>query len=113
MKFIPDVNPIRMKNMKKLSRVNLGLVFQVISGHGLFGHHLAKWHDIDPECTCCLEAEETLWHLWNECEALGQQRRDVKSQEDLPLEASIIQFFKLTDLKEVTSLRTDQIIKTA
>ena len=112
MKFISDVNPIRMKNMKKVSRVNLGLIFQVISGHGLFGHHLAKWHDIDPECTCCLDAEETPWHLWNECEALSQQRKDVKSQENLPLEASIIQFFKLTDLREITRVRTDQIRKT-
>ena len=72
---------------------------------------MSKWHDIDSECMCCLEAEETPWHLWDECKALSQLREDVRKQEDKPLEASIIQFFKLKDLREITLVRNEEICK--
>ena len=26
-----------------MSKKNLGVIFQAITGHGLFGHHISKW----------------------------------------------------------------------
>ena len=40
--FIQVVNPNKIKYMKKMSKKNLGVIFQAITGHGLFGHHIKK-----------------------------------------------------------------------
>ena len=63
--FIQVVNPNKIKYMKKMSKKNLGVIFQAITGHGLFGHHIRKWKkDTDQTCQCCLKEEmETAWHL--------------------------------------------------
>ena len=42
-KFIQLINPNKMKYIKKMSKKNLGVIFQAITGHGLFGHHISKW----------------------------------------------------------------------
>ena len=68
--FIQVVNPNKIKYMKKMSKKNLGIIFQAITGHGLFGHHVRKWKkDVDQTtCQCCLEEDmETPWQLWSEC----------------------------------------------
>ena len=63
--FIQVVNPNKIKYMKKMSKKNLGVIFQAVTGHGLFGHHIRKWkNDIDQKCQCCMEEMETAWHLW-------------------------------------------------
>ena len=41
--FIQVVNPNKIKYMKKMSKKNLGVIFQAITSHGLFGHHIRKW----------------------------------------------------------------------
>ena len=49
--FIQVVNPDKIKYMKKMSKKNLGVIFQSITGHCLFGHHIRKWKkDIDQTC---------------------------------------------------------------
>ena len=70
--FIQVVNPNKIKYMKKMSKKNLGVIFQSRTGHDLFGHHIRKWKkDTDQTCQYCLEKEmETAWHLWSECPAL-------------------------------------------
>ena len=46
--FIQVVNPNKIKHMKKMSKKNLGVIFQSITSHGVFGHHIRKWKkDID------------------------------------------------------------------
>ena len=56
--FIQMVNPIKIRYMKKMSKKNLGVVCQAITGHDLFGHHIRKWKkDTDQTCQCCLEEE--------------------------------------------------------
>ena len=49
--FIQVVNPNKIKYTKKMSKKNLGVIFQAITGHGLFGHHIRKWKkDTDQTC---------------------------------------------------------------
>ena len=83
---------------KKLTRnfnhKKLGLLTQVVSGHGPFGGHVGHWNEkIDPTCSLCEEGVETPWHLWSECPALELERREVIVEEkDLP--ARLATFFQ-------------------
>ena len=83
--FIQIVNLNKMKYMKKMSKKNLGVVYQAITGHGLFCHHISKWkNDIDQTCQCCLEEEmETAWHLWSECPALTSTKKIPTLKEEI------------------------------
>ena len=83
--FIQVVNPNKIKYMKKMSKKNLGVILQSITGHGLFGHHIRKWKkDIYQICQCCLEEEmETAWHLWSECPALTSIKQSLPQGKDV------------------------------
>ena len=110
-KFIREVNPNKMKFMKKMSKKNLGVIFQAITGHGLFGHHISKWkNDIDQTCQCCLEEEmETAWHLWSECPALTSTKQSLPQGRDVPMEVVVLRFFKTEPVKELMELRTNSL----
>ena len=109
-KFIQVINPNKMKYIKKMSKKNLGTIFQAITGHGLFGHHISKWkNDIDQTCQCCLEEEmETAWHLWSECPALTSIKQSLP-QGDVPMEVVVLQFFKTEPVRELMELRTKSL----
>ena len=94
-KFIQEINPNNMKYIKNMSKKNLGIIFQAITGHGLFGHHISKWKkDIDQTCQCCLEEEmETAWHLWSEGPALTSIKQSLHHGKDVPMEVVALQFF--------------------
>ena len=110
-KFIQVINPNKMKYIKKMSKKNLGTIFQAITGHGLFGHHISKWkNDIDQTCQGCLEEEmETAWHLWGECPALTSTKQSLRHGKDVPLEVAVLQFFKTEPVRELMELRTNSL----
>ena len=110
-KFIQVINPNKMKYIKKMSKKNLGVIFQAITGHGLFGHYISKWKkDIDQTCQCCLEEEmETAWHLWSECPALTSTKQSLHHGKDVPLEVVVLQFFKTEPVRELMELRTNSL----
>ena len=97
--------------MKKMSKRNLGVIFQAITGHGLFGHHISKWkNDIDQTCQGCLEEEmETAWQLWSECPALTSTKQSLHHGKDVPLEVVVLQFFKTEPVRELMELRTKSL----
>ena len=109
--FIQVVNPNKMKYMKKMSKKNLGVIFQAITGHGLFGHHIKKWkNDIDQTCQCCLEEEmETAWHLWSECPALTSTKHSLPPGRDVQMEVVVLRFFKTEPVRELMELRTKSL----
>ena len=111
-KFIQEVNPNKMKYMKKMSKKNLGIIFQAITGHGLFGHHISKWkNDVDQTCQGCLEEEmETAWHLWSECPALTSIKQSLPQGRDVPMEVVVLRFFKTEPVKELMELRTKSLV---
>ena len=110
-KFIQVVNPNKMKYMKKMSKKNLGVIVQAITGHGLFGHHISKWkNDVDQTCQCCLEEElETARHLWSECPALTSMKQSLQQGRDVPTEVVVLQFFKTEPVRELMELRTNSL----
>ena len=107
-KFDLDVNPEKMKYIKKISQKNLGILVQAVSNHGLFGQHLSHWNkDLDSTCQCCLEDEETSYHLWNECPALEREReRHHQMVNEIPKEVVLVKYFKLDPITEVLKERS-------
>ena len=74
--MMPEVNTNnKMKKLVKLPKSHLNLLIQVTTGHSLFAKHLAKWRQVDKTCRLCLEEEETPLHIYLECPALCNYRR--------------------------------------
>ena len=109
--FIQVVNPNKIKYMKKMSKKNLGVIFQAITGHGGFGHHIRKWKkDTDQTCQYCLEEEmETAWHLWSECPALASTKESLPQGRYVPMEVVLLQVFKTEPVRELMELRTKSL----
>ena len=105
------VNPNKIKHMKKMTKKNLGIIFQAKTGHGLFGHHISKWKkkDIDQTCQCCLEEDmETARHLWSECPAPTSKKQSTSQGKDGPMDVEI-QFFETEPVRELMVLRTNNL----
>ena len=70
-----------------LLKKNLGIIFQAITGHGLFGHHIKKWKkDVNQTCQCSLEEDmETAWHLWSECPGLTSTKQSTSQGKNVPV----------------------------
>ena len=104
----------KIKYMKKMSKKNLGGgIFQAITGHGLFGHHIRKWKkDIDQTCQCSQEEDmETAWHLWSEFPALTSIKQSIPQGKDVPMGVIAIQFFKTEPARDLMVLRTNNLLK--
>ena len=86
------------------------MLLQVVSGHGLFGSHLKKWNpNIDATCQCCLEEDETSWHLWKECVALERLRGEVDGMGLESMEDRVVAFFGAEQLREVWLSRNEYL----
>ena len=94
-----------------MTKKNLGMIFQAITGHGLFGHHIRKWKkDSDQTCYCCLEEDmETAWHLWSECPALTSTKQSTTQRKEVTMEMEVLQFFKSEPVMELIALRTSNL----
>ena len=76
--WFPTINMGKSEALIKLSRPELGLAVQMITGHNRLKRHesIVNSGVVDATCRLCLEEEETSWHLIGECPALWQQRGD-------------------------------------
>lgn len=100
--FFPKVKRGKIKKLAKLARPALNLLVQVCTGHALVAHHISQWTELEEPCEMCLEDDETTSHLFFECPALWQPRRELKSL-DLGIEESVLRFFskeRFSDLFE-------------
>lgn len=76
--WFPSVDPKKSKYFLNLSRSELGIVVQFITGHNRLNRHESLMSaDRDPTCRLCLEAEETSWHLMCDCPALWKVRAEI------------------------------------
>ncbi len=108
-KFIPKVGKRKAKKMVKLSKRDLNLSIQIETGHALLAGHVSHWADIDDTCELCLEDTETVEHLWEECPALEQWRREVHEvHKDEPEEKRRLRFFQYSTIRELLELRSKQ-----
>ena len=93
-----------MKKLCRKSKNSLNILIQAGTGHALVSHHTHQWVDGDDECELCLEGEETTEHLYFECPALWQLRRETNNL-DTNFEDKVIIFFSDEVLKNLFSRR--------
>ena len=77
-KFYPAPSNKMSKLLGKLSRENVSLLVQVITGHCSLLYH-SRHYSATPEeedtlCRLCLEEDEKPWHLLTDCPALNGRR---------------------------------------
>ena len=69
--WLPTPDPKKSKQILALNRDDFGLITRWITGHCYLARHQAFMHpEIDKKCYLCQEAEETPWHLLNDCPAV-------------------------------------------
>ena len=89
-----------------ISKSQLQLLIEVITGHDLLGKHLVHWkEDQVPTCRLCKKAGETYHHLVFECESLCQTRHFYPCD---PGENPLVYFQQLlhfVSFNQVSSLR--------
>ncbi len=113
--FFSRMDEGKLKKLAKWSRNKLNLLVQVGSGHALTAGHTSQWTGLGDTCKLCTEAPETVEHLFYECPALEQHRREVQelcSKHELNLEAQLVEFFtnnKLMRLFESRSRGADEM----
>ena len=77
--FIQRPTKLVSRNLGQLSREQLSLLVQVITGHcNLLYHsrHYSSEQEEDTLCRLCLEEDEKPWHILTDCPALHQRRLD-------------------------------------
>ena len=77
---------------------------QVITGHGLFKHHMRHWNEIDDyQCALCGEADEDSWHIWEWCPKLQQERTNIRTlmERGLTFEKGILRMMRSKDIIEL------------
>ena len=77
-----------------LSRENLKLLVQVLTGHGPFRAHMSKWCAVSSICDLCEEEDQTAEHLLKRCPALARERHEVTETNSM-----IINLFKFEKVR--------------
>jgi len=103
--LFPVADTGHFKKLKCKSRKELNGLFQLGTGHGLFGGHLRHWKKIDATCLLCLEEEETAWHLMKECPATAYWRDRPDPPDKRTQVKDILEFMKLKEIKELMECR--------
>ena len=76
--WLPDVQRSIIGEMPNISRVDLGLVIQFVTGHCYMMKHVSMLEPgMASKCRLCLEGDEDPMHLWCECPAIGSERRKI------------------------------------
>ena len=75
--WFPVIDRKKSKYLLKLSRVELGHIVQLLTGHNRLRYHESKMSNVDPTCRLCLEGEEKTWHIFTDCPAIWRERKDI------------------------------------
>ncbi len=76
--WFPTLDTSKSNELLRLSRTDLGLHIQFLSGHNRLKRHMSlQDKNIDPTCRLCNEEEETSLHIYAECPVLQQQRWNI------------------------------------
>ena len=108
--FFPRMEPKYSKQILKLTRTNLKLLVEIITGHNNFRTFSNKIKPLtNTQCSFCNTEPETVLHLMTECTQFSTERLDLKLNRFNPklttttsLTWSIpltIEFFKLPQLQ--------------
>jgi len=99
--FMPIVNNDDRKDILALNNKTITWLTAIITGHGLFARHLAKWTRMSDTCKLCLEDTESPVHLWTDCPALELERRQLGLTEGKKYITELKDFF---ESKKITQL---------
>ena len=97
-----------------LTRPELGLFVQMITGHNFLNKHEAKINlEVDPTCRFCGEDRETSFHIIGTCPSFWRVRRECFETHELDSLSPEWQFFqflkflRLSKMKELNTRTTD------
>ena len=80
--FYPSQDKEKRKEAIALSRLNLGRLLRIVTGHNNLAYHKSNINpDIDPMCCFCSEVQETFIHLFADCPAWWRERRELEGGE--------------------------------
>ena len=80
--FYPSQCKEKGKEAMQLTRIKLGRLIKLITGHNNLAYHRSNINpDIDPMCRFCSEAQESFIHLFADCPALWRERRELEGGE--------------------------------
>ena len=93
-----------------ISKGQLQLLIEIVTGHDLLGKHLVHWHeDQTPICRLCKKAEETYHHLIFDCESLCQPRHFHPCDPGVDPLVYFKQLLHFTSFNQISSLRQSNI----
>ena len=108
----PRVSTEKLHSLVTLGKHQINLLFQGVTGHALLANHLSKWHNMEDLCGLCLEHEESMAHILNECPAL-QGLRDELDQEESQGEERILRILNHETVVELMAERGHSIAEPA
>ena len=105
--ILPWTDVRRQKELKEFSTQRLSLLYQAVTGHGLFRGHLWHWRtDVDPTCQLCGEGEETAEHLWEKCPTIERRRREIVAS-DATILRKVLQVFEIEKITNLMDRNTE------
>ena len=112
--WLPHPNQIISRLALTLTRPELGLFVQMITGHNFLNKHEAKINlEVDPTCRFCGEERETSFHIIGTCPSFWRVRRECFETHELDSLSPEWQFFqflkflRLSKMKELNNRTTD------
>ena len=106
--WFPTINPKISEGLFLLSRADLGLMVELLSGHNHLGYHKAKVDgDLDPTCRFCKWDLESTFHVVGQCPCLMDwrlqsfKRRFLEESNPTWELKQFINFVRLAKLKEL------------
>ena len=85
--FIKGIDKKKTSQLIKLSRGDMRLVIEIITGHSRLNRHLTVMGAMnDPKCPECMESEETSLHLLAECPMYSLIRWNILGSDTLDTE---------------------------
>ena len=96
--MLPHPNPIFTKFLFTLSRTEVSLLLQFVTGHNYLKYHLYNTGRADdPMCRLCNEDNETAWHIMAVCPRLFFIRADhlcAMQLDHMPHPRALLNFLK-------------------
>ena len=105
--WFQSVNKKKSEELLKLSRVDLGLMVQLLTGHNRLKYHqFVVDPSSDPTCRKCREGTESTWHILGDCPRLMDWRLQSFNRhflEKYPVWnlTQFLRFVRLVKLKEM------------
>ena len=112
--FYPTPTKRQIKEVMALSRQDMKLWVEIVTGQNNLNYVQSKIYNISPTCRFCEEEDATFFHILTECPAFALERHDILlsrciNKEDWKL-YQILKLAKLKPIKEALSFEQPQFL---